>query len=109
MTLDTHWSTQYPTYNANTLHLKGVISPETLHRYKFPDWVSPIQQEKMRAHILKNKCTWVREEHPVMDIVRNTGFYSQLEAYNVDQSGWYRIDNAFFKHCIQEILKNRAN
>ena len=107
----TSWASRYPAYNVNTIHLQGVISPESLHLYSFPDWVSPNKQENMRAWIVRHKCTWVRKGHPVMDMIENGGFTSDIEAFNID--GWYHVDNWLLNHCINIIRgtleKNEAN
>jgi len=101
----------YPAYNANTLHLEGVISQETLHLFQFPDWVSPPKQENMRAWIKLHKSTWVCDGHPVMDMIKDCGFTHDLEAFQVE--GWYRVDNGLFYQCIEVIRdtlqKNWAN
>ena len=111
MTRDTDWNTVYPAYNANTLHLEGVISPETLHLFPFPEWVSPNQRDKLRAWIKLHKTTWVCPGHPVMDMLKDCGFTRDLEAFKVD--GWYRVDNGLFNRCVEVIRdtlqKNWAN
>lgn len=99
----------YPAYNANTLHLEGVISPESLHLYSFPEWVSPNQQDKLRAWVSLHKSTWVRDGHPAMDMIKDCGFARDIEAFNVD--GWYRVDNRLFNLCIntiQDTLKKQG-
>lgn len=101
MIIYTDWNNLYPDYNMNTLHSVGVISPDTVHLYKFSDSMSIDKQEKMRAHIRQHKCTWVRNGHPVIDMIKDNGFARDLEAFNVD--GWYKVKHELFIYCIELI------
>ncbi len=94
-------SLQYKHYNASTITLEGVISPESVHLFRISD---AAKQEKIHAYIRNNKIVLVRDGHMVMDWLRNCGFAEIIDA-NTPTDGWYRIDHALFCICILELRR----
>jgi hypothetical protein len=89
---------RYKDYNASTITLEGVISPESVHLYSISD---AEKQKKIYAHIRNNKIVFVRDGHMVIDLLKKCGFAGSINARNID--GWYKIDHALYCICIREI------
>ena len=94
-------SLRFRDYNASTITLEGVISPESVHLFRISD---AEKQEKIHAYVRNNKIVFVRDGHMVMDWLRNCGFAEIIKAYTPIE-GWYKIDHAFFCICIREIRR----
>lgn len=93
-------SLNYRRYNASTITLEGVISPESMHLYSISD---TSKQEKIHAYIRNNKIVFVRDGHLVVDWLRGCGFANNMEASKID--GWYKVGYSLFYICIQELRR----
>jgi len=91
-------SLNYRRYNASTITLEGVISPESIHLYSISD---AEKQEKIYDHIRKHKIVFVRDGHLVVDWLRGCGFANSMEAID----GWYKVGYSLFYICIQELRR----
>ena len=94
-------SMNYRRYNASTITLEGVISPENIHMYSISD---AEKQEKIHAHIRNNKIVFVHNGHLVMDWLKDRGFAERIAQY-IAFDGWYKIDHSLFYICIQELRR----
>ena len=91
----TRW---YCKYNAITIRGEGVVTPES-------DMSRVHRRELVHAHMLKNKYVYVIAGHPVMDLIMYARIVDNLEAFDVNQLGVYRVSNNVFEWCIDEIQK----
>ena len=94
-------SMNYRRYNASTITLEGVISPESMHLYSISD---AEKQEKIYDHIRKHKIVFVRDGHLVVDWLRDRGFAESI-AQCIAFDGWYKVGYSLFYICIQELRR----
>ena len=94
-------SMNYRRYNASTITLEGVISPENIHMYSISD---AEKQEKIHIHIRNNKIVFVHNGHLVMDWLKDRGFAERIAQY-IAFDGWYKIDHSLFYMCIGELRR----
>jgi hypothetical protein len=97
---ETH-AMRYKDYNASTIALEGVISPDSVHLFRISD---AEKQEKIRSWVRNNNIVFVRDGHMVMDWLRHCGFADSINAYAAID-GWYKIHHALYCICIREIRR----